>query len=1537
MVDDLKTDDEADARKAQIAKREADKPELKSKEVAAAQAADAAIEEWERAKRNLDDVMWLVNHPGDWLVPWDAAKAKVKLLEINLYITGNRFLVVGWPEFMANWLQKNPGYAALLATAAGAGPVGSEMAKAAMQIIEPNARKEMDDAKSAAQGAADAVTENQKEIDRLNNTPPSRIAVRWDRSTRDHSEPLENYKPDGWEWERVYPTVYRSSSKTEPPTIRLMLVPRNQPPPRRNELFPSLMTNELDLPAGILRPLPSSEAVIFENAPAFNKFGGYVQFFRNNTSRSYAGQSYYLATFWLNRVYTVGGINIVAAIPTNSDVQSVNGASNSITVESKGDVIWMQKTGTTLGRATRLGTTLTADLVGHFGRAGVESLLSREVQDDLDELRVPPTVSAITGQSAIAIPNNPFDPASTYLTYFRETFFHIPFLIANHLNSQRKFAATQRWYHYIFNPMAADGVAWRYREFRNPSAQSLHSLLTDSNALAGYRDDPFNPHAIARTRLSAYQKSIVMKYIDNLLDWGDNLFSQFTMESVGEATMLYVMAQDILGPRPPELGACGEGKVLPRTYNKIREGLNEVSDFLIELEASSTPYLVHFTPQQERTTLVIQPVATTMSQQASTVAGGQTATPRFTRMMMVAGSAGTASPPDPVSAVAVGASVGADFEGVEFIPAGGNYWTNVGGTPLSDLYLKSPGGVEGGPSILGIDAGAPRTPGFQTPPIDFQNPAGGFTGNTFGVGDGRKITPFDQVPPFDIRHGTRDFQLKKPNIKQIKTGFQPIDVVPQPNKNVVFCIPPNADLIAYWNRVEDRLFKIRNCMDIAGVRRRLELFAPEIDPRLLVRMKAAGLTLDDVLNSIAGNVPPYRFTYLIDKAKQFAGTLQNFGAQLLSALEKRDGEELSRLRAVHEQNLLTMRKRMTKLEIDAAQDTVASLEQQKEAATYRQEHFRSLSTVGLVPAERTQQARQKEASQFRTMASVAQYVAGILSVIPDAGAPTAMKFGGSQLGAAGRSVAEALNAIAGFNEIAASAAGMEASNQRRDQEWKHQAETARREILQIEKQITAAKFRKEIAEEAQEVHEKTIAQAEEVFNFLRDKFSGYDRYTFLSKRLRELYRVAFKSALSMARMTEQAFSAERTDDDTRLTGSYWDAESLGLLAGERLLSDLQALEQQYIEKNYRQLEIEQSFSLAQIAPDLLVQLRLTGECEFTIPELFFDVTYPGHYRRRMKAVRLTIPCVTGPYTNVGATLRLVDSSIRLKPSDDPVTVPLRHTVSIAASKGQYDAGVLDFNFRDERYMPFEGAGAISTWNLSLPGTIRVFDYNTISDVILHLSYTAEFDGILRDRLESEQLTQMARLLEVLRAKDRDPGAPAAAPDPEPPLTRVFSLRHDFPDAFHRLVSSPVNTEITFSVEQRHFPFFLMGRALKATRATLRVISPLNTLATTGAATPVTFAIRQKVEPVPPRGFRELLAPTGTGTGAGPGLKEFDFGNVLSKLPGELGGIAPTLVEEYLIVLRRAGLLAPAQGTVVTAPVDPEKLHDILIEVGYGLA
>ena len=62
--------------------------------------------------------------------------------------------------------------------------------------------------------------------------------------------------------------------------------------------------------------------------------------------------------------------------------------------------------------------------------------------------------------------------------------------------------------------------------------------------------------------------------------------------------------------------------------------------------------------------------------------------------------------------------------------------------------------------------------------------------------------------------------------------------------------------------------------------------------------------------------------------------------------------------------------------------------------------------------------------------------------------------------------------------------------------------------------------------------------------------------------------------------------------------------------------------------------------------------------------------------------------------------------------------------SVVSSTAQNDSGMFETNLRDERFLPFEGAGAESTWKLDLPKDYRAFDYDTISDVILHIRYTA---------------------------------------------------------------------------------------------------------------------------------------------------------------------------------------------------------------------
>ncbi|MGH7730569.1 MAG: neuraminidase-like domain-containing protein, partial [Candidatus Eiseniibacteriota bacterium] len=249
----------------------------------------------------------------------------------------------------------------------------------------------------------------------------------------------------------------------------------------------------------------------------------------------------------------------------------------------------------------RIGTTLAEELGYRLFADGVDGLLDIETQKALREAALPltPLGSRIDDRGNAGR----LDLTGPYGVYYREIFFHVPFLIANALNGRGQFAAAQRWYHYIFDATSTEVIqvppgtppeerarrlldrVWRYVEFRNLDVTRLRETLTDENALAVYHDDPFNPHAIARLRLSAYQKAVVMKYVDNLVDWADHLFTQFTMESVNEALMLYVMAADILGPRPARLGDCGEGAVQPKTYETIAPTLGAGEELLVELES----------------------------------------------------------------------------------------------------------------------------------------------------------------------------------------------------------------------------------------------------------------------------------------------------------------------------------------------------------------------------------------------------------------------------------------------------------------------------------------------------------------------------------------------------------------------------------------------------------------------------------------------------------------------------------------------------------------------------------------------------------------------------------------------------------------------------------------------------------------------------------------------------------------------------------------------------------------------------------------
>jgi hypothetical protein len=141
--------------------------------------------------------------------------------------------------------------------------------------------------------------------------------------------------------------------------------------------------------------------------------------------------------------------------------------------------------------------------------------------------------------------------------------------------------------------------------------------------------------------------------------------------------------------------------------------------------------------------------------------------------------------------------------------------------------------------------------------------------------------------------------------------------------------------------------------------------------------------------------------------------------------------------------------------------------------------------------------------------------------------------------------------------------------------------------------------------------------------------------------------------------------------------------------------------------------------------------------------------------------------------------------------------------SIVTSTAQNDSGMFETNLRDERFLPFEGAGAESTWRLELPSEFRQFDYNTIADVILHLGYTARQGG---DQLRQKAVEQIKQALQDAKAHG---------------LVQLFSLKHDFPSEWHRFVTG--DEAFKALVKKEYFPYFVQGEKITIDEIQLHAI------------------------------------------------------------------------------------------------------------------
>ena len=100
----------------------------------------------------------------------------------------------------------------------------------------------------------------------------------------------------------------------------------------------------------------------------------------------------------------------------------------------------------------------------------------------------------------------------------------------------------------------------------------------------------------------------------------------------------------------------------------------------------------------------------------------------------------------------------------------------------------------------------------------------------------------------------------------------------------------------------------------------------------------------------------------------------------------------------------------------------------------------------------------------------------------------------------------------------------------------------------------------------------------------------------------------------------------------------------------------------------------------------------------------------------------------------------------------------------------------------------------STWNWICRRIIRAFDYDTISDVILHIRYTAR-QGV-------EPTKVKAALDDLLQQANQSN------------LALLFSLHHDFPTEWTAFVKGKGN--FTTTIRRDYLPYFTQGKQITIT-------------------------------------------------------------------------------------------------------------------------
>jgi hypothetical protein len=522
-----------------------------------------------------------------------------------------------------------------------------------------------------------------------------------------------------------------------------------------------------------------------------------------------------------------------------------------------------------------------------------------------------------------------------------------------------------------------------------------------------------------------------------------------------------------------------------------------------------------------------------------------------------------------------------------------------------------------------------------------------------------------------------------------------------------FCIPKNPLWDVFKFRIETNLEKIYTCRNVAGIKRTLQAYATPLDAAALVEAIASGGSLD---NFIPSTPPPfYRYSVLVERTRLLIQSTSQFESYLLSVLEKLDAKAYTLQQARNDLKLSQENISLHSLRVNRAEQSMSLAELQKEKTQVSYDHYNDLVAAGFSGLEIAALVMMGVTAAGHAVAAGLQYYAGNYAG------------GASSTAAATSTIGGMLSTFAAF--------------ERRAQEWNYQRDLANKDLEIADQSIAISKTDVEITEKERNIAIISSELSADTVELLINQFTSYELYYWMKKELKKLHRSMLNMAHNTARSAQQALMFELQQPLSYIGFLYYDEKYEGLLGAEKLLFDLERMEEYRIGQSERRREITEVFSLASLMPAEFQLFRQTGLLDFATPAYIYDKRAPGEYQRLIKSVEVSLNALIPAVSSIRATF--TNHGISRVMTGSPFaesTVIQRPPETVSLSSATKASGLFELRLNDPVLLPFEGSGTDTSWSLELLQGANDFDFNTISDVLITIRYTAKDDWGYRQKV-----------------------------------------------------------------------------------------------------------------------------------------------------------------------------------------------------------